>query len=215
MRVKPTLVLAAALMAAHLALPVATRAATAPADSIHDMRSPWQPGRQWMSFRVGFAKSSVPEAADGSIGGGMGYARMLPGFHIWRFTPLRKYSLGASIQLDQLGRFGTAAEIEVPVTAELVRHYQWGTPYLRPYLGIGGGAFYRKLYRSGRDFARVKPGAFLTFGVNTPLDPRQVLGLDLRVSRVNGENEGGNPVFGPGEHSASHWSVKFNYAITY
>ncbi len=215
MRVKPTQVLATAVMVAALVVPALAFAAAAPADSAVDLHAAWKPGRQWMSFRIGFAKSSADQAADGSIGGGFGYARMLPGIHLWRFTPLRRYSLGAYVHLDQIGRFGDAAEIEVPVTAELVRHYEWGTPYMRPYLGVGAGMFYRKLYRTGNDFGRVKPGAYVVFGTNAPLDARQVLGIDLRVARVNGENVGGNPVFGPGTPKVSHWSIKFNYSIAY
>jgi len=123
--------------------------------------------------------------------------------------------LGAYVHFDQLGRFGDAAELEIPATAELVRHYQWTSPYLRPYLGVGAGGFYRKLYRSGHDIGRMKPGAYFVFGANSPIDAHHVIGLDARFARVNGDNLVNNPVFGPGKASATHWSIKLNYALTY
>jgi len=203
--------------AAHkpVAPPAPAAKKKAPArDSGDPLVSSWLPGRQWMSFRLGFARSGGTDAPDGSIGGGIGYSRVLTGVQVWRWNVLRRWSLGGYAQFDQLGRFGNAAGLEIPVTAELVRHFNWSTPNFRPYLGVGAGGFYRKLYRTGRDFAAFKPGEYLTLGANLPVDAHQLLGIDLRIARVNGLNNG-NPVFGDGKRHVTHWSLKFGYAITY
>jgi hypothetical protein len=202
--------------AATPAPPAPARAkAKPPAGPVDELTTSWQPTREWMSFRVGMAKSLAEDAADGSVAGGIGFSRMISGLHLWRFTPLRRWSLGGYVEVNQIGRFGDASEIEVPLTAELVRHYQWGTPYLRPYLGLGGGAFFRKLYRTGADVARVKGGGYLVLGANAPINSHRVLGVDVRFARVDGENGGVNPVFGAGKSPVTHWSMKLNYAITY
>jgi len=196
--------------------PPAKAKAKPAAGPVDELTRSWQPARQWMSFRVGMARSLAPDAPDGSVGGGIGFSRMISGLHIWRFTPLRRWSFGGYVQVDQIGRFGNASEIEVPLTAELVRHYQWGTPYLRPYLGLGGGAFFRKLYRTGADVApRPRVGGYLVVGANAPINSNRVIGVDLRFARVDGDNGGVNPVFGVGKNPVTHWGMKLNYAITY
>ena len=196
------------------ALAMAESAAAAAPDTT-DVGVHWRPGRQWMSFRIGYAKSTVTNAANGSIGGGIGYSQMLQGFKLWRFELFRHFSLGGYVHFDQLGRFGGASELEIPATVELVRHFRWTSPYLRPYFGVGGGGFYRKLYRTGSDISRMKPGVYAVFGTNVPLDDHQVLGVDMRIARVNSDNIYDNPVFGFGKRSATHLSLKLNYALTY
>jgi hypothetical protein len=219
------LVLASLVPAAWAADPAAPASAAAPTTSStralttplppEPLTASWQPGRQWMSFRVGFARSGVTDAPDASIGGGVGYLRMLRGFKIWRVSMLQRWSLGGYVHFDQLGRFGDAVQLEVPVTAELVRHYEWGTPYLRPYIGVGAGGFYRKLYRTGNDYAHFDPGTYVVFGAHSPLDPRQVIGLDLRAAHIHQRDHSPNPVFGIDKKQATHWSIKFDYSITY
>ena len=97
----------------------------------------------------------------------------------------------------------------------MVRHFRWSSPYVNPYFGIGGGAFYRKLYRSGGDLGRTRPGKYIVFGMNSPVDGNKVLGIDARLVKIDALNHGVNPVFGPGDDNATHWSVKLNYALTY
>jgi len=197
------------------AAPKAPKHAKPPAPPPTGIGAPWGVGRHWMSFRIGNAKSNEEDAATGSIGGGIGFARMLSG-KVWKLNLLSKFSLGGSIELNHLGSFGAASEIEVPATLDLTRHFRMGSDYFRPYLGFGAGAYYRKLYRTGDDFAETKPGYFVTTGVNLPLDPRHVIGVDLRFSHVNSINgPNGNPVFGPGSDSAVHWGIKFAYAFVY
>src|SRR5437899_633619 len=91
---------------------------------------PWAKGREWVSVRFGYAKSSAQGAADGNVGAGFGYVRFRNS----------KWSLGATAAVDILGRYGNATEIESPWTVEVVRHYRWVTP-ARPYLGVGAGAY--------------------------------------------------------------------------
>ena len=191
-------------------------AAPAIVDAAHaDLWSHWASRRQWLSFRAGYAKSGTEDAANGSVGGGIGYSRMLSRMKIYKWTLFKSFSLGGYAHIEQLGRFGNAAEIEVPITLELVRHFRWGSPYVHPYLGVGGGAFYRKLYRSGDDIGVMRSGKYLVLGVNSPIDGTNVLGLDLRLVKLDATNVRVNPVFGAGDNNATHWSVKINYAVTY
>lgn len=165
---------------------------------------PWDKGSRWISLRAGYAKSTERQAANGSLGYGFGYTRFLS----------RKWAVGASAQYDVLGRYGHAAQVEVPFTAELTRHFAWKTP-LRPYLGLGDGAFFEKTYRTGQDAGAFRNGIYVTGGFNAPLDPRHLLGLDTRVAFVNGDKSITDPVFGVGHTTSVHWSVKLNWALAY
>ena len=96
-------------------------------------------------------------------------------------------------------------------------------------LGLGGGPVYRKLYRTGQDTRVVKTGGYLTFGGNVPVADRHLLGLDLRMYRVDASNIPPDPVFGAGtaeetldatgthlkRRSGNHWSVKVGYSLVY
>jgi len=193
-----------------------------------DAYDPWAPGRQWMSVRAGYAKSTEDSAGHGMAGYGMSYRYMLPGYNIFGWTPLKKYSIGAAVQHDVLGRFGPAAEVEISATVDLVRHYAWG-PYVHPHLGLGLGPHYRKTYRTGNDLRDVSLGWYITTGMHTPVSGRHLIGVDFRLSRVKGKNDPPNPVFGLGsideessgtrtvfkERSATHWSIKADYVFTF
>ena len=48
-----------------------------------------------------------------------------------------------------------------------------------------GGAFYRKLYRTGDDIGVMRSGKYLVLGVNSPIDGTNVLGLDVRLAKVD------------------------------
>ena len=64
----------------------------------------------------------------------------------------------------------------------------------------------------------MRVGGYVVFGANSPIDAHHVLGLDARVARVeriDKENIAVNPVFVDVEESATHWSLKLNYALTY
>jgi hypothetical protein len=188
----------------------------------------WAAGRNWLSLRAGYAKASGPVTGNGGIGYGFGYSHMLSPVKLYRWTFLRQFSIGGYLHYESLEHFFSAAEIEVPATLELVRHFHWSTP-LRPYLGIGTGAFYRKSYRTGLDVRNVDMGTYLTFGANSPIGGRQLLGFDGRMVRVDASFDPPNPVFGTGSgdvlvtgpppiverKNGTHWSAKINYTIVY
>ncbi len=219
--------IAVALLCA--AAPAARAADTAPAAD-HE----WSRGSQWFSMRAGYAKGSGDFAPNGMVGYGFGYRRFV----------LDRWSIGAFVHHELLGRFGGAADIEVPMTVEIVRHTRWGAAFY-PYAGVGAGAYYRKYYRTGQGFSGFDPGAYLTLGAHTPITKAGLLGLDIRLSRVDAPDE--NPVFsGPdasrlkvpdivkkvpqptpanttdwipyndfGSKMGVSWSVKLEYTIAY
>jgi hypothetical protein len=160
----------------------------------------WTPGRQWLSVRAGYAKSGVKNAADGLVGVGFGYTRMGKG--LW--------SLGGHAHFEVLGRYNQAAEIEIPLTFEVARHFGWKS-VVRPYFGAGGGAFYYKTYRTGADVAQVRPGWFFVGGMNAPISNTSAIGMDLRMV-FQGNASSRDPIFPNTDEDAVHWSIKLNYA---
>src|SRR5439155_7156598 len=129
---------ASALLVGAL-IPAAICSAAAPDEDA------WASGKNWMSVRAGYARSSVEDAPDVGAGYGFGFSHMIRPIKLYRWTLFKYFSLGAYVHHDMLGQFGSAAEIEIPATVELNRHFLWETPF-RPYLGLGMGPFYRKLY---------------------------------------------------------------------
>lgn len=187
--------------------------------------SPWSEGRVWMFVRAGYAGSNAPASGHGGTGYGFGFSRMLSPSHVnqWsvfgveplgflNWTLFKRASLGVSTQYDVIGTFGSASEIEIPVTLDLSRHFGLNSQ-MSPYLGFGGGWFYRKSYQTGGDTGRTVPGFYVSGGFNVPIAERQVLGLDVRLASVDGENTPPNPVFGTGTSSALHISAKVNLAF--
>ncbi|TMQ51447.1 MAG: hypothetical protein E6K73_05625 [Candidatus Eisenbacteria bacterium] len=215
----------AAATAAAESVPPPTAATTAPSED------PWASGQNWLSVRAGYAKSTAVGAGDGGGGYGFGYSRMLAPLKVHKASFFKQgYSLGAYVHHELLGKLGAATEVEVPVTVEMMRHYQWKTA-LRPYLGLGAGGFYRKTYRTGSDIRSINPGVYVALGANAPIQKGQLLGFDVRIIRLNTENDPVNPVFGAGgsksRHQAPlpsgrprnpgafHWSAKINFTMTY
>ena len=165
----------------------------------------WTKGSNWLSLRAGYAKSTVVNTGDGLVGYGIAYQHMLT----------RQWSVGGAVQHDLLGHLGASTEISVPFTLELTRHFKWDTA-IRPYLGIGGGYYYHKYYRTGtQDTGAPGAGTYLTLGANLPVNDHHVLGLDTRLSFVNGRDGVVNPVFGPESATETLWSVKLNWAMVY
>lgn len=162
---------------------------------------PWQKGAAWASFRAGYAKSLDGGAPNGMAGYGFGFSRMLSD----------RFSLGFFVQYELLGKYGDAAQIEIPVTAEYAMHFRMKTQ-LRPYVGVGVGAFYHKNYRSGADYAEVLPATIYKFGADVPLDAHNVLGMDARMASVLNDIETVDPVFGKPKPQSLRWSVKLSYA---
>ncbi len=178
----------------------------------------WAKGAQWMSLRAGYATQLGDATGQGGAGYGFGYSRMLN----------KRWALGLYAHHEVLSKSGAASQMVFPFTAELVRHYKWRTE-LHPYLGLGGGGFNARTTRSGEDHIRPRTGYYVVLGANTPIDPHQVLGLDLRVVRFEGETRPVNVVFDsprdlalhPGAtqlHTGPTWSnlsLKLNWSYTY
>jgi hypothetical protein len=189
-------------------------------------------GSQWMSVRAGYAKVSGDLAPNGLGGVGFGYRRFV----------LDRWAVGAFAHYELLGRFGGAAEIEVPLTLEVTRHTRWGAA-VYPYAGVGAGAFYHKSYRTGADQSDFTPGRYLAGGMHIPVRKQGLLGVDVRMATV--DKPDANPAFsgppadrhklddllvdlqGPASpnmpllfadtvsKSRTLWSVKLDYSITY
>jgi hypothetical protein len=189
-------------MAAFVAAAAAALlAACAHAGSLDD---PWQKGASWTTFRVGYAKSLDGGAPNAMAGFGFGFSRMLS----------ERISLGIFIHDELLGKFGSAAEMEIPITAEYAYAIKWNTA-LRPYVGMGLGAFYHKIYRSGADRTDLLPATVFKFGADAPLDAHNVLGIDARVAWVGNDDETVDPVFGKPSPTSERWSVKLCYSRVY
>lgn len=164
----------------------------------------WMKDSAWGTLRAGAVKSLDENAPGGNLGWGFGYRHML--------TP--RFSLGATVDYDLLGRFGAAQLIEIPASLELLAHFRWKTP-LRPALGAGFAAVYRKAYRSGDDFSEVQPAGFLTVAMHSAVSPRTVLGAEFRAMSVSSDQTGSNPAFGEYKTSSGRTSFKISLSRTF
>ena len=162
---------------------------------------PWHRGANWTTFRAGWAKSLEGGAPNGWAGYGFGFSHMMSD----------RVSVGVFIHHELLGKFGAAAQIEIPITAEYAYALLWNTA-LRPYVGMGLGAFYHKIYRSGADRTDLLPATLFKFGADTALDPHNVLGMDARAAWVLNDDEVVDPVFGKSKPTSIRWSVKLQYS---
>lgn len=165
---------------------------------------PWAKGAQWMSIRAGYAKAAGDDAANGGAGYGFGYSRMLN----------KRWAVGLYAHHEVMNKSGDAAAMAFPFTVELVRHGKWRTA-LHPYLGAGFGGFHYRTYRTGDDSLRPSTGYYLVTGLNTPVSTQQVLGLDLRLGAMSGDEERIDPTFGEQKKSFMHYGLKLNWAFTY
>src|SRR5262249_150225 len=129
------------------------------------------------------------------------------------------------------GKFGGAAEIVIPASLELQRHFG-SSSVLRTYLGVGMGAYHRKLYRTGADTRQTNIGVSFSTGANTVVTQHGLLGLDVRLTTVRRSNDPPNPVSGVGSgklvpdtadptqtvvepHNGTIWGVKIVYSVAY
>lgn len=161
---------------------------------------PWAGNQQWVAVRFGYAKAGGSFAGDGAVGWGFGYTRFLHSGLAW----------SANVQHDMLGRFGGAAEVEVPLTVEFTKHLKWSES-TRPYLGLGWGAFYHKIYRTGRDDSGFRQGLFVAGGANGMIDKSSLIGLDVRLV-IEQDTRSINPTFPNREPSSLVWSAKLSYS---
>lgn len=164
----------------------------------------WKKDAAWATVRVGAVKSLAQNSPGGNIGWGFGYRHML--------TP--RLSLGAAIDHDLLGRFAGASIIELPASLELLLHFRWKTP-IRPAVGLGFAAVYRKAYRSGDDYSEMQPGGFATIALHTAISPRTILGAEFRAMSVSSDETGSNPTFGEHLPSSGRTSVKISVSRAY
>lgn len=165
---------------------------------------PWKKDASWATLRVGPVKSLDENAPSGNIGWGFGYRRMLT----------NRLSLGAAFDHDLLGRFGGASLIEVPASVEMLLHFHWKTP-VRPALGAGFAAVYRKAYRSGDDYSEIQPGGFVTIALHSAVSPHTLLGAECRVMSVSSDQHGANPAFGESLTSSGRTSLKVSLSRAY
>ena len=193
----------------------------------HADGNPWAVGSNWMYLRAGFARNAADGAGNGGAGYGIGFRHMLKPSRLdaWRvlgikplgllhWTVFKDWSVGGFVEFNTLGRYGTASDIEVPAALEMTRFINWKSA-AKPYLSLGIGPHYRKLYNTGSDFSYVRTSGFLAAGFDAPISTSQMLGFDARMARVQSENKPVNPVFGGGSFEASHWSFKLTYSIVY
>jgi outer membrane protein W len=166
---------------------------------------PWAKRTNWVSVRAGYAKSTAENGGDGLAGYGVAYQHMINS----------RWSFGGAVQHDLVGHLSNSYEVSVPMTVELARHFRWKSAF-HPYVGLGGGYYFHKYYRTGGDDTGA-PGAgtYVTLGGNMPVDDRHLIGLDARISFVSGRDGVTNPVFGPEKATETLWSVKLNWALAY
>jgi len=190
------------------ALPKAPKPPRPPEKSLAEQRAedgPWARHTNWLSLRAGYAKATGETSGDGLVGWGMAYQHMLN----------RQWGFGAVVQHDVVGHIGPGYEISVPFTVEVNRHFKWDT-VIRPYVGVGGGYFFHKFYRTANDNTGAPGGGgYISLGANMPLSDRHVLGIDTRVAFVSGRDGVVNPVFGPETGTGTLWSAKLNWALVY
>lgn len=162
-------------------------------------------GSDWLSFRFGYAKRTGDLAGDGFVGYGVGYQHMMT----------RKYAFSAGVGHDIVGHFGAQLDEVVPFTAEFQRHFKWNTA-THPYIGIGGGYYLRKNYRTGGEYNTVPTGGpHVSVGFTSALDEHHVIGFETRMARVQGRPGVVNPTFGPGEDTETIWTAKISWGLVY
>lgn len=184
-----------------LGLAVAGLAAAGPSRAASD---PWQKDANWISVRAGQVRMLTKDSPDGYFGYGVSYQRFLS----------NRISLGFSVDHDVLGRFGPAAEIEVPFALEYLAHFKWKTA-VHPSIGVGFAAVYHHTYRSGLADSEFQPGAFLSAMLSTPVSERAVLSVQWRMTSVSSDDVGVDPTFGKHLPSSGRSSLKLSVSRVY
>lgn len=162
-------------------------------------------GSNWLSLRFGYAKRSGELSGQGLVGYGVAYQHMMT----------NKYAFAAGVGHDVVGHFGSQIDDAVPFTGEFQRHYRWKSA-MRPYVGLGGGFYLRKQYRTGKDYTTTTTGGpHVSVGFNSPLDDNHAIGFEARVARLQGSPGIVNPAFGPGEETETIWTAKVIWALVY
>ena len=163
-------------------------------------------GTNWLSARFGWSKRASEVNGDGLIGYGLQYQRMLN----------NRDAFAVGVDRDIVGHFGRQIDQAVPFTVEFERHYRWKTA-VRPFVGVGGGYYFRKAYGTSTDYGTYTTGgAHLTLGFTSALDDRHILGVQARMARVKGRGDTVvDPTFGPGADTELLWTIKATLSLAY
>jgi len=194
--------------AAKTSKPKTPKPAKPPEPSMDERRKAdgvYAKGSNWLQLRFGYAKRTGDLSGDGFVGYGMAYQRMLS----------KKYAFAAGVDHDVVGHFAKQIDESVPFTGEFRRVFKWAGE-MRPYLGLGGGYYFRKMYRTGDDYnTTVTGGGHVSFGLASQLDDKHVIGFETRVAWLKGRKGITNPTFGPGEDVETIWTAKLTWALAY
>lgn len=162
-------------------------------------------GANWLSLRFGYAKRLGDLAGQGYVGYGMGWQHMLT----------NRFAFAAGVNHDIVSHFGGHTDIAVPFTAELQRHFGWKSA-ARPYVGLGGGHYFRKAYRTAHRYDTQSTAGFhVSVGFLSLLGDHNAIGLEARAARVRREAGVTNPTFGTTTATETLWTVKGTWALVY
>jgi hypothetical protein len=162
-------------------------------------------GASWLALRFGYANRTGDLSGDGSVGFGIAYTRELS----------KKYAFAAGIDRDIVGHFANQIDESVPFTGEFQRIFNMKGE-MRPYLGVGGGFYFRKYYRTDGEYnTTTTGGAHVSFGLTSQLDDKHVVGFETRIAWLQGRPGVVNPTFGPGEDTETIWTAKLTWALVY
>jgi hypothetical protein len=162
-------------------------------------------GASWLALRFGYANRTGDLSGDGSVGFGIAYSRML--------SP--KVAFAAGIDRDVVGHFAKQIDESVPFTGEFQRVFKAGGA-MRSYVGVGGGFYFRKYYRTAGEYnTTTTGGAHVSIGLTSQLDDKHVVGFETRVAWVQGRPGVVNPTFGPGADTETIWTAKLTWALVY
>lgn len=181
--------------------------AKAPEKSLEEQKKEdgvYMKGNDWISARFGWAKRAGQFNGDGLVGYGVGYQHMIN----------RRLAFAVHANHDVVGHFGPHLDEAVSFTAEFQRHFRWKGA-LRPYIGLGGGFYAEKYYRTGDDHTSTTGGPHLSLGFTSAIDDKHVIGLEIRGARLDGRPGITDPTFGTAEESELIWTIKGSWSLAY
>ena len=162
-------------------------------------------GANWLGLRFGYANRTGELSGDGFIGYGISYTRMLS----------NHYTFAAGINHDIVGHFADQIDVSVPFTGEFQRVFKMGGD-MRSYVGVGGGYYFRKFYRTGTEYnTTAAGGGHVSIGLTSQLDDKHVVGFETRVAWVKSRPGITNPTFGTSTDTETIWTAKLTWALVY